>query len=252
MIEAEKHIKRFGLVGKRLDYSFSKTYFEQEYNILYTQPARYDNYELPTADLIVPLTKEQRIDGLNVTIPFKESVMPFLDSVSNEAKAIGAVNTLKIKHLPGKLYVKGYNTDALGFETCVKHCLPNHNNALVLGTGGAAKAVAYVLQKHGIAVTFASRTKKAGNIIGYHSLNPDNIAAHTIIVNATPCGTVGFGADVQIPYNSITARHLCLDLVYNPAETLFIKECKKQGAITMNGLEMLYRQAEKSWEIWNS
>ena len=176
MIEAEKYIKRFGLVGKRLDYSFSKAYFEQEYHLLYTQPARYDNYELPTADLILPLSKEQHLDGLNVTIPFKESVVPFLDSVSDEAKAIGTVNTLKIKHLPGKLYVEGYNTDAIGFEACVKDCLPNHSNALVLGTGGAAKAVAYVLQKHGIAVTFASRTQKAGNIIGYHSLSPDNIA----------------------------------------------------------------------------
>lgn len=252
MAEDEKNTKRFGLVGRKLDYSFSKAYFQQKYHNIYTSAAQYENYELPSADEILPLAQREHLDGLNVTIPFKESVIPFLDKVSDEAKAIGAVNTLKFKHLPSGLYVEGFNTDALGFETSVKHCLSKHKNALVLGTGGAAKAVAYVLRKHGLSVTFVSRDKKGEGIIGYEQLDEQITASNTLIINATPLGTLGFGSEVEIPYNGISSRHLCIDLVYNPLETHFMKESAERGAIVKNGLEMLHRQAEESWKIWNS
>lgn len=252
MIEAEKDIKRFGLVGKRLDYSFSKAYFEQEYHNIYVRPARYDNYELPSAEMILPLAKEQHLDGLNVTIPFKETVIPFLDSLSDEAKAIGAVNTLRFRHLNSGIFAEGYNTDAIGFEKSVKPYLSKHSNALVLGTGGAAKAVAYVLQKHGIAATYVSRSKKGDDIIGYEDLGERIIGHNTLIVNATPLGTMGSGGEVEMPYSGITPDHFCMDLVYNPLETHFTKECAKHGATVKNGLEMLHRQAEVAWKIWNT
>lgn len=252
MIEAEKDIKLFGLVGKRLDYSFSKAYFEQEYHNIYVRPARYDNYELPSANEILPLARKQHLDGLNITIPFKETVIPFLDSISEEAKAIGAVNTLKFTHLPSGIYVEGHNTDARGFETCVSTCLSEHRHAIVLGTGGAAKAVAYVLRNHGLSVTYVSRDKKGDGIIGYEQLDEKIIADNTLIINATPLGTLGFGSEVEIPYNGISRGHLCIDLVYNPLETLFMKESAKRGATVKNGLEMLHRQAEETWKIWNA
>ena len=252
MIEEKKDTKRFGLVGKRLDYSFSKAYFEQEYHNIYVRPARYDNYELPSAEMILPLAKEQHLDGLNVTIPFKETVIPFLDSLSDEAKAIGAVNTLRFRHLNSGIFAEGYNTDAIGFEKSVKPYLSKHSNALVLGTGGAAKAVAYVLQKHGIAATYVSRSKKGDDIIGYEDLGERIIGHNTLIVNATPLGTMGSGGEVEMPYSGITPDHFCMDLVYNPLETHFTKECAKHGATVKNGLEMLHRQAEVAWKIWNT
>jgi shikimate dehydrogenase len=239
------------LVGKRLDYSFSKAYFEQEYHNIYVRPARYDNYELPSAEMILQLAKEQHLDGLNVTIPFKEAVIPFLDSLSDEAKAIGAVNTLKFRHLDSGLFAEGYNTDAIGFEESVKPYLSKHSNALVLGTGGAAKAVAYVLLKHGLSVTYVSRGKNGYNIIGYEQLTERIVERNILIVNASPLGTMGSGGEVEMPYSGVTPDHFCMDLVYNPSETHFTKECAKHGATVKNGLEMLHRQAEEAWKIWN-
>ncbi|MBP5758961.1 MAG: shikimate dehydrogenase [Bacteroidales bacterium] len=244
-------MKRFGLVGKRLDYSFSKAYFEQEYHNIYVRPARYDNYELPSAEMILPLAKEQHLDGLNVTIPFKEAVIPFLDSLSDEAKAIGVVNTLKFRYLDSGVFAEGHNTDAIGFEESVKPYLSKHSNALVLGTGGAAKAVAYVLLKHGLSVTYVSRSKRGDDIIGYEQLTERIVARNTLIVNATPLGTLGSSGEVEIPYSGVTPDHFCMDLVYNPLETHFSKECAERGATVKNGIEMLHRQAEDAWKIWN-
>lgn len=252
MTDNEIKIKHFGLAGRKLDYSFSKAYFQQEYNKIYKSGARYENYELASADEILPLAQREHLDGLNVTIPFKEEVIPFLDKVSDKARAIGAVNTLKFRHLPSGLYVEGFNTDASGFETSVKYCISKHKNALVLGTGGAAKAVAYVLRKHGLSITFVSRDKKGAGIIGYEQLDEQTIASNTLIINATPIGTLGFGSEVEIPYNGISGRHLCIDLVYNPLETHFMKESAERGATVKNGLEMLHHQAEESWKIWNT
>ena len=252
MTDNEKNIRHFGLVGRKLDYSFSKAYFQQEYHNIYPSTTQYENYELQSADEILLLAKEQHLDGLNVTIPFKEAVIPFLDSLSDEAKAIGAVNTLKFKHLDSGIFAEGFNTDATGFEKSVKPYLSEHSNALVLGTGGAAKAVAYVLLKHGVSVNYVSRNKKGDDIIGYEDLDEHIVELNTLIVNATPLGTLGFGSEVEMPYNGITPDHFCIDLVYNPLETHFMKESAKHGATVKNGLEMLHRQAEESWRIWNS
>ena len=252
MTDNEKNIRHFGLVGRKLDYSFSKAYFQQEYHNIYPSTAHYENYELQSADEILPLAKEQHLDGLNVTIPFKEEVLPFLDFLSDEAMSIGAVNTLKFRHLNSGIFAEGFNTDATGFAKSVKPYLSEHSNALVLGTGGAAKAVAYVLLKHGVSVTYVSRDKKGDDIINYEDLDEHIVELNTLIVNATPLGTLGFRGEVEIPYNGITPDHFCFDLVYNPLETYFIKESAKRGARVKNGLEMLHRQAEESWRIWNS
>ena len=252
MTAAAKDTKRFGLVGKRLDYSFSKSYFEKQYHNIYTSPALYDNYELPEAGMILQLVEEQHLDGLNITIPYKETIIPFLDRLSDEATAIGAVNTLKIKHIGKHIFIEGHNTDVLGFESCVKDTIDGHSKALVLGTGGAAKAVAYVLRKHGLEITFVSRKKQGGHIINYDQLSDSTARKHTLIVNATPIGTLGCDDELEIPYNAITPNHFCIDLVYNPSETQFMKECHNRGATVKNGLEMLHRQAEESWKIWNT
>ena len=201
--------------------------------------------------MILPLAKEQHLDGLNVTIPFKEAVIPFLDSLSDEAKAIGVVNTLKFRYLDSGVFAEGHNTDAIGFEESVKPYLSKHSNALVLGTGGAAKAVAYVLLKHGLSVTYVSRSKRGDDIIGYEQLTERIVARNTLIVNATPLGTLGSSGEVEIPYSGVTPDHFCMDLVYNPLETHFTKECAERGATVKNGIEMLHRQAEDAWNIWN-
>ncbi len=251
MIEDELNIKRFGLVGTKLAHSFSKTFFDKEYHKTYPSPAQYTNYELASADQIVPLAKRLHLCGLNVTLPFKQSVIPYLNSLSPDAQTVGAVNTILFRRLPTGIIATGYNTDAIAFEACVEQYLPQHGKALVLGTGGAAKAVAHVLKKCGLTVTYVSRNADADSAIGYNRLTAETIAAHTVIINATPCGTLGFGAEVDIPYNGISERHLCFDLVYNPPETLFVAECRRRGAIVQNGLQMLCRQAEESWKIWN-
>lgn len=245
------NIKHFGLVGTKLGHSFSKAFFDKEYHKIYPSPAQYSNYELVSADQIVPLAKRLHLCGLNVTIPFKQSVIPYLTGLSPAAQAIGAVNTILFRHLPTETIATGYNTDAMAFETCVEHYLPQHGKALVLGTGGAAKAVAYVLKKHGLPVTYVSRNADADSTIGYDRLTADTVAAHNVIINATPCGTLGFGTEVDIPYNGISERHLCFDLVYNPPKTYFVAECKKRGATVQNGLQMLHRQAQEAWKIWN-
>ena len=245
-------IRKFGLLGQKLDYSFSKKYFEAEYHKHYSAPAEYRNHELPTADLLLPLVREQNLEGLNVTIPYKEAVIPFLDEISPEAERIGAVNTLKIARIGEQIHIKGYNTDSVGFEESVRPYVTEHCAALVLGTGGAAKTVAYVLEKYGMRVTFVSRGKGAENCLTYDSLTADIVSANTLIVNATPMGTLDFGSDVALPYAGITPRHFCMDLVYNPPTTVFMEECALRGAKVCNGLEMLHRQAEEAWKIWNS
>lgn len=243
--------RKFGLVGKKLAYSFSKLLFEQEYHKHYLDNADYQIFELPSAEKILPLVFEQHIEGLNVTIPFKESVLLYVNELSPEAKKIGSVNVLKISFSAGVPYLKGYNTDAVGFESMIYDSAPCHRKALVLGTGGAAKAVAYVLKKYSIEVTFVSRNKTASDIIAYNTLTDKIIAENTLIVNATPMGTKGFDVEVDIPYGGIVSGHYCIDLVYNPSTTFFMQECRRRGATIQNGMAMLQRQAEESWKIWN-
>ena len=243
-------MKNFGLLGKNIDYSFSRGYFKNKFEtqqLDYT----YSNFDLETIEDFETLkTSGQPLSGLNVTIPYKEVVIPFLDAMDSDAKAIGAVNTIKIEN--GKL--TGYNTDHFGFENSLKPYLkPQHKNALILGTVGASKAVAFALKKLGIPYDYVSRTPSDGIKHTYESIAKEGLKNYQIIINCTPIGTFpNLNACPALPYDTLTANHLLYDLIYNPEQTLFLKNGKMQNTTTLNGLEMLRLQAEKSWEIWNS
>lgn len=242
-------MKNFGLLGKNIDYSFSRGYFKNKFETNKLE-CSYNNFDLETIEDFEKLKNTTQLSGLNVTIPYKQEVIPYLDAIDLEAQEIGAVNTIKIKN--GKL--TGYNTDHFGFEHSLKpHLKPHHKNALILGTGGASKAVAFALKKLGISFEYVSRSQSPAVKYTYESLSKKGIDEYQIIINCTPLGTF---PDVtkcpQIPYDQLTSNHLLFDLIYNPEETLFLKQGKKKNATTLNGLEMLRMQAEKSWEIWNS
>ena len=241
--------KRFGLLGRNINYSFSKGYFaekfEKEKLIGYT----YENFDIPTIESFLDVIKNNdHLCGMNVTIPYKEAVMPFLDKLSKKAAEIGAVNTIRFTK-NGKL--KGYNTDYYGFQKAIEPLLmKHHKKALLLGTGGASKAVAYALNQMGIATTYVSRTS-SGNAICYSQVTPKIFEEFQIIINCTPLGTSpNTNVCPEIPYQYFTSNHIAFDLIYNPAETLFLQKAKEQGSIIKNGLEMLVFQAEKSWDIW--
>ena len=199
------------------------------------------------------LSQYNQLAGLNVTIPYKEQVKPYLDEIDDDAAQIGAVNVIKIIHNGDDIKLKGYNSDVVGFCDSLKPLLlPHHTSALILGTGGAAKAVAHGLRKLGIVPQFVSRRKSAETFT-YEELTRSIIAEHTVIVNTTPLGMYPHTDECpDIPYRFISKRHICYDLIYNPDETLFLKNTRGQGAVTKNGLEMLLLQAFKSYEIWNS
>ncbi|MBX3163768.1 MAG: shikimate dehydrogenase [Bacteroidetes bacterium] len=244
---------QFGLIGKSLKHSFSKTYFEKKFKTLGLENYAYENFELETISDVKKLISETPdLKGFNVTIPYKETIMPFLDNLSEEAKSIGAVNCVLISN---KKRI-GYNTDVYGFSQSIKPFLDNnHQRALILGTGGASKAVAYALQKTGVEVYFvtSSQTKKTSNTFFYSEINDVVMNAFKLIVNTTPLGMFPNVDDApNLPYRLFTPQHLAYDLIYNPDQTLFLKQAKERGAITVNGLSMLQLQAEKSWEIWNA
>ncbi|HRH56964.1 MAG TPA: shikimate dehydrogenase [Chitinophagales bacterium] len=243
-------MKQFGLIGYPLSHSFSKGYFSEKFQKESIFDCQYDIFPLEKIEDFVELCAQHKnIVGLNVTIPYKEKIIPFLDELDDEAKAIGAVNTIKFTN--GKMI--GYNTDCFGFEMSLKPLLKaHHSSALILGTGGASKAVEYVLKKLGISFQYVSRTKSSTSI-SYNDVNSFIIQHSTLIINSTPIGMYP-NVDIapNIPYDAITNQHLLYDLIYNPAETQFLTEGKIRGAQTKNGLEMLYLQAERSWEIWNS
>lgn len=243
-------MKEFGLIGRSLSHSFSKPYFEKKFKELGLQDHVYLNFELATIEEFQNVLNDHPgLMGINVTIPYKESIIPFIDEVSDEAKAIGAINCVKIEK--GKL--KGYNTDVFGFASSVKPFLePQHNKALILGTGGASKAIAYALKNIGVEVYFASSSKQNANTFKYEQLNEHMMRAFKLIVNTTPLGMYPNENECPaIPYQFLTPEHLCYDAIYNPETTLFLQKAKEQGAVTINGLSMLQLQAEKSWEIWN-
>jgi shikimate dehydrogenase len=245
--------KAFGIIGKKLSHSFSKRYFEKKFLDNNLKDHYYFNFELPNiSDFPELVAKNKKLFGLNVTNPYKEAVIPFLDEISDEAKAIGAVNCIKI--VGNKL--SGYNTDVYGFSKSIAPFLDTkHTRALVLGTGGAAKAVAFALERTGVDVFFvtSAKSKKTERSFFYSELNHIVINAFKLIVNATP---LGMFPDVEtyppIPYSLLGSEHFCYDLIYNPSETEFLKRSKEHGALTMNGLSMLHLQAEKSWEIWTN
>ena len=243
--------EKYGLIGYPLGHSFSRQYhnerFERE-NIA----AVYDNYELPDISLLPELVaRETALRGLNVTIPYKQSVMTYLDAVDSVAQRVGAVNVIKIERDNNRVRMVGYNSDYTGFRNSLVPLLqPHHRHALVLGTGGASKAVCAALHDLNIATTSVSRTPGEGKI-SYEELSPEVMEAHTLIVNATPLGMYPRVTDcAPIPYWHITPRHLCYDVVYNPQQTAFMQRCALQGATVCNGLQMLYGQADAAWDIW--
>lgn len=242
--------KLFGLVGRNIDYSFSRSYFSRKFAEEGLHDCEYVNFDMADiGNLRDVVSKTPDLIGLNVTIPFKQTVLPHLDKLDATVQTIGAVNTIKI-HKNGIL--EGFNTDAHGFTESLKPLLkPNHKSALILGSGGASKAVAYALASLDIDFKYVSRREIDG-AIRYDELD-SAIELAQIVVNATPVGTFPRVDDCpDLPYEKFSANHIAYDLIYNPAETLFLKKAAGNGAVTKNGLEMLELQAEKSWVIWNS
>lgn len=241
--------KQFGLIGKNISYSFSQNYFSEKFKKESLSNHHYQNFDIQTiAEFQDILKNYPNLNGMNITIPYKEAILPYLDKISSKAQRIGAINTIKITK---KRKLKGYNTDEYGFRKSLIPLLEKHHKkALILGTGGASKAIAYTLKKLHIPYQFVSRKEGADFI--YNSLNTEVIKEHQIIINCTPLGTSpNTDKYPDIPYHAITNQHLLYDLIYNPSETLFLKKGKEQGAKTSNGLKMLELQAEKAWKIWN-
>ena len=242
--------KQFGLVGKNISYSFSKNYFTEKFSTEHFIGCSYENFDIQTIEEFSSIIKNSpNLKGLNVTIPYKESIIPFLDKLSKKATEIGAVNVVRFTK---KKKIKGYNSDYYGFGKSLKTVLkPNHKNALILGTGGAAKAVAYALKMLKIEYTFVSR-EPSEKTIDYNRINETTFDNFQIIINCTPLGTSpNIDAFPPIPYDYFTEKHIAFDLIYNPKETVFLQKAKSKGAIIKNGYEMLVFQAEKSWKIWN-
>lgn len=241
---------KFGLIGKNIGYSFSKKYFNDKFAILHFDNCEYLNFDIESIKSFPSIIGETKgLKGLNVTIPYKETILPYLDSVSKTAKRIGAVNTISISK---KKRLKGHNTDHYGFKKSLTPLLENHHNkALILGTGGASKAVAYALRKLKIEFDFVSRTPSEYQL-SYEELDKTIFEEYTLIINTTPVGThPNINNCPPLNYSLFTAKHIAFDLIYNPEETAFLQKAKAQGAKTQNGYEMLVFQAEKAWKIWN-
>ena len=243
-------MRQFGLIGFPLSHSFSKGYFANHFLTENILDAQYENYPIESIDLLTDLWKNNpALKGLNVTIPYKKLVIPFLQHTSSVVQSIQACNCIKLHQ--GALY--GYNTDVIGFEkSLLPYLQPHHQKALIFGTGGAAAAVEWVLKKLGIAYQLVSRKASEG-CISYASLTQDMIAAHTLLIHTSPVGMFpNVDEAPNLPYEAITSKHHLYDLVYNPAVTKFLVKGAAQGATTQNGLEMLHLQADASWKIWNS
>ncbi len=243
---------KYGLIGYPLGHSFSKNYFNEKFhneNI----DAQYINFEIPDiGDLPEIVDSNPELKGFNVTIPYKEKVISYLDYISPEARAIGAVNVVKVEHKGSHVTLKGFNSDVIGFTKSIEPLLEKfHKKALILGTGGASKAINYGLKSLGLENMFVSRFQRPGTI-QYEQITPEMVQEYNVIVNCTPVGMYPHVDECpQLPYKAMTTRNLLYDLIYNPDETLFMKRGKAQGANVKNGLEMLLLQAFASWEFWN-
>ncbi|MBR0322944.1 MAG: shikimate dehydrogenase [Bacteroidales bacterium] len=251
----------FGLLGKSLGHSFSKDYFTKKFSMLNLNHI-YQNIELDNiADIISFVKEHKNLKGFNVTVPYKEEIIPFLDDIDPVAKEVGAVNTVKVED--GML--KGFNTDVIGFGKLLEESQSRRvaesqsvNEALILGSGGASKSVQYVLRKKNIPFRIASRGFELGVRsvelgVSYGEINSTGFSPYSIIINTTPVGMFpNVNECLELPYSSIEARHVFIDLIYNPEETLFLKKARLKGASTFNGMMMLYEQAEAAWEIWGS
>jgi shikimate dehydrogenase len=239
----------YGLIGKKLSHSYSAILFGEKFGNEF-------GFELIEIDNIIDLTRyidhHPELKGLSVTIPYKKEIIPYLSSIDPIAEECGAVNTVSIIKQKDKTLLHGYNTDVYGFSEAYKKFFPSENkNALVLGTGGAAVAVAYALRKTGMNVTFVSRMHKSEKIISFKELTKNLISENNLIVNTTPLGMFPKITDYpDICYSAIGPQHVVVDIIYNPETTLFMQKCMDQGAVAYNGLDMLKKQAEKAWEIW--
>lgn len=250
-MKEEERDKLFGLLGKNISYSFSRGYFTEKFKELNLNQHKYVNFDLQEIkDFPAIIDENENLKGINVTIPYKEAVIPFLSKLDKTAEEIGAVNTIKFTKR-GDL--KGYNSDVVGFENSISPLLKKHHKrALILGTGGASKAIAYALKRNDIKFKFVSRKPKSKKEISYDDLTQEVLEKYTIIINSTPVGTSPeIDKCPNIPYQFITNKHILYDLIYNPAETTFLSKGKEKGATIKNGLEMLKLQAEESWRIWN-
>ena len=238
----------YGLVGKNINYSFSKGYFLEKFKKEKISDSDYLNFDLERIDLIEDVFRNNLLSGLNVTIPYKEKIIPFIDELSPIAKEIGSVNTICFENSK-KI---GHNTDIYGFDKTLSEInIDNIKHALVLGTGGVSKAIRYVLSKREIKYHLVSRSKKENSIL-YKDLDLNIFNQHLLIINSTPLGTYpNIEEFPDIPYNYIDNKHILYDLVYNPIETIYMKKGIEKGARVINGLKMLKYQAEKSWELWS-
>jgi shikimate dehydrogenase len=248
--------KLYGLIGYPLGHSFSKKYFTEKFDRENITDCQYEKFEIPAITLLPDiLNQNPNLQGLNVTIPYKEAVIPYLNHLDHSAKTVGAVNVIKINPESGEL--TGYNSDYFGFKTSLENWLPNDTSgfkALILGTGGAAKAVKAALDSLNIPYTQVSRSESPGCLtyLGCQS-DPSIVQNHKLIINTTPLGmSPNLDKAPELHYEQITNEHYLYDLVYNPEETLFMKLGKNKGAKVKNGLEMLYLQADKAWELWNT
>lgn len=241
------------MVGYPLGHSFSRDFFNEKFkneNI----DAEYVNFEIPSINLFPDIiAKHPGLRGLNVTIPYKEKVISYLDELSEEARAIGAVNVIRVGFRHGALFLKGFNSDVIGFTRSLEPLLkPWHRKALILGTGGASKAVLYGLKQSGLDAMYVSRTPREG-MLSYRQLTPEIMNEYKVIVNCSPVGMFPHTEECpDIPYEHIGTQHLLFDLIYNPDETLFLKKGRERGATTKNGLEMLILQAYAGWDFWHS
>lgn len=239
---------KFGIIGYPLGHSFSKGFFTEKF-ARESIDAQYLNFEIPDVAMLSDVLRNNpELRGLNVTLPHKQAVIPLLDEMSEEAKEIGAVNVIRIRD--GRL--KGFNSDIIGFTNSIKPLLmPHHKKALILGTGGASKAIRVGLNRLGIEWTYVSRSPREG-MITYEDITAETLQEYTVIVNCSPVGMFpNVAQSPEIPYNCLSDKHLLFDLVYNPEKTLFMKKGKEQGATVKNGLEMLHLQAVASWDFWN-
>ena len=246
-------MKTFALVGRNISYSFSRRYFAEKFAKEQITDCEYINFDIPQIEELPSLIyATPTLVGMNVTIPYKEKVIDYLDSLSPEAKAIGAVNVIRVTHKDNKVILKGFNSDVIGFTKSIEPILESyHKKALILGTGGASKAIDYGLKSLGLETLFVSRSNKP-NAIQYKDVTTDTVKKHNVIVNCTPLGMYPHADSCpQLPYEVMDNHTLLYDLIYNPDETLFMKKGLEHSATVKNGLEMLLLQAFASWEFWH-
>lgn len=247
-------MRKFGLIGYPLSHSFSKKFFSEKFRKEQIEECIYELFPIANIELFEQLLlDEPELEGINVTIPYKLQVLPLLHEVDEAASEIGAVNCIKVVRIGTQPKLKGFNTDAYGFEASLIPLLePHHTKAIILGDGGAAKAVKYVLKKLNIPYLVLSR-KAEGTNLSYQQMTYELLQEYTIVINTTPLGmSPDTEACPDIPYGAMNATHLAYDLIYNPEETTFLRNAAASGAVAKNGMEMLYLQAERSWDIWNS